>query len=146
SAGGPGDEPDRHLRPHFLGGTRSIPSGTPGVFDTRRSGDAPCMVHLALGVRVEREPSMTTGTPFTDQDFRDVLGSFPTGVVIVTSLDGSGAPVGMAVSAFNSVSLDPPLIAFFPKRNSETFPPLREYGSFCVNILSAEQQSICRVF
>ena len=52
---------------------------------------------------------------FDDATFRHVLGHYPTGVCIVTSADGSGAPTGLVVGSFTSVSLDPPLVAFFPR-------------------------------
>jgi flavin reductase (DIM6/NTAB) family NADH-FMN oxidoreductase RutF/DNA-binding IclR family transcriptional regulator len=78
--------------------------------------------------------------------FRHVLGHFPTGVVIVTGIDPGGSPVGMAVGSFTSVSLDPPYVAFLPDKRSSTFPRIRASGSFCVNVLSAGQQQICRNF
>jgi flavin reductase (DIM6/NTAB) family NADH-FMN oxidoreductase RutF len=52
----------------------------------------------------------------------------------------------MAVGSFTSVSLDPPLVAFLPDRNSSTFPLIRETGNFCVNILAGGQEEICRGF
>jgi len=85
----------------------------------------------------------------TDVDpaqFRTVLGHFPTGVAVVTGLDADGKPAGMAVGSFTSVSLDPPLVAFMPDRSSTSWPKFRDAGSFCVNILGAEQESVCRTF
>lgn len=76
--------------------------------------------------------------------FRTVLGHFPTGVVAITSLDDTGNPTGMAVGSFTSVSLDPPMVAFLPDKSSSTFPKIRANGRFCVNVLGAHQQSICR--
>ncbi|TFD46001.1 flavin reductase [Cryobacterium frigoriphilum] len=76
--------------------------------------------------------------------FRTVLGHFPTGVVAVTSLNSDGNPIGMTVGSFTSVSLDPPLVAFLPDKRSSTFPRIRESGRFCVNILSAAQEGVCR--
>src|SRR4051794_13028371 len=78
--------------------------------------------------------------------FRTVLGHFPTGVAVVTGIDGEGNPAGMAVGSFTSVSLDPPLVAFMPDRSSTSWPKFRDSGSFCVNILGAEQESVCRIF
>ena len=46
--------------------------------------------------------------------FRDVLGSFTTGLVIVTTVGEDGRPIGLTVNSFNSVSLDPPLILLEP--------------------------------
>ncbi|MDQ1705865.1 MAG: hypothetical protein QOF18_2231 [Frankiaceae bacterium] len=78
--------------------------------------------------------------------FRHVLGHFPTGVAVVTGVDAEGRPAGMAVGSFSSVSLDPPLVAFMPDKLSSSWPRFSDTGSFCVNILGAEQESICRAF
>jgi flavin reductase (DIM6/NTAB) family NADH-FMN oxidoreductase RutF/DNA-binding IclR family transcriptional regulator len=83
---------------------------------------------------------------FDGVKFRQVLGHFPTGVAVVTGIDGDGKPAGMAVGSFTSVSLDPPLVAFMPDKSSSSWPKLRESGAFCVNILGAEQESVCRAF
>lgn len=90
---------------------------------------------------------MTLTEPTTVIDpghFRSVLGHFPTGVVAITSTDSAGMPVGMAVGSFTSVSLDPALVAFLPDKGSSTFPKIREAGRFCVNVLGAGQQDVCR--
>jgi flavin reductase like protein len=50
----------------------------------------------------------------------------------------------MAVGSFTSASLDPPLVAFFPDRSSTSWPKIKAAGRFCVNILSDEQEVICR--
>jgi flavin reductase (DIM6/NTAB) family NADH-FMN oxidoreductase RutF len=79
------------------------------------------------------------------QFFRGVLGTFPTGVVAITATDATGAGLGMAVGSFTSVSLDPPLVGFLPDKSSTTWPRILETGSFCVNVLGSEQESVCRV-
>lgn len=78
-------------------------------------------------------------------DFRRVLGHFPTGVTVVTSSDDD-RPIGMVVGSFTSVSLDPPLVAFLPALSSTTFPRIQASGRFCVNVLSSEQEQVCRAF
>lgn len=50
---------------------------------------------------------------FDPRDFRDVMGHYPTGVVVVTGMVDD-APVGMVVGTFSSVSLDPPLVSSCP--------------------------------
>ncbi|NBH11890.1 flavin reductase family protein [Amycolatopsis sp. SID8362] len=80
----------------------------------------------------------------TSARFRSVLGHFPSGIVAITGRDAAGAPAGMAVSSFTSVSLDPPLVAFLPGKASSTFPVLARSGTFCVNVLAAGQEDICR--
>lgn len=77
--------------------------------------------------------------------FRSVLGSYPTGVAVVTGLDATGSPIGMVVGTFTSVSLEPPLVAFLPMKTSRSFQAMRDASPrFCVNILAADQESICR--
>ena len=79
------------------------------------------------------------------ETFRAVLGNYPTGVAVVTGLDPAGEPIGMVVGTFTSVSLEPPLIAFLPMKSSRTFNQLREASDrFCINILAADQEPICR--
>src|SRR5690606_14707737 len=76
--------------------------------------------------------------------FRSVLGSYPTGVAVVTGIDKQGEPIGMVVGTFTSVSIDPPLVAFLPMKTSRTFQILREDSdTFCINILAADQENVC---
>ena len=78
--------------------------------------------------------------------FRQVLGQYPTGVCVITAVDPGGGHAGMAVGSFTSVSLDPPLVAFFPDKSSTTWPRIERAGSFCVNVLAADQEHVCRAF
>jgi flavin reductase (DIM6/NTAB) family NADH-FMN oxidoreductase RutF len=84
--------------------------------------------------------------PIDGARFREVLGSYPTGVAIVTGLDADGRPAGMVIGSFTSVSLEPPLIGYLPMKSSRTFARLRASGSFCVNILAADQEAVCQHF
>jgi flavin reductase (DIM6/NTAB) family NADH-FMN oxidoreductase RutF len=88
-------------------------------------------------------------SPLQDIDsttFRRVLGHYPSGVVGITSRGSGGEPVGMAVSSFTSVSLDPPLVAFLPSKSSSTYAAIRDSGVFCANVLAADQEQVCRAF
>ena len=76
--------------------------------------------------------------------YRQVLGQYPTGVCVVTSTSPEGERIAMVVGSFSSVSLDPPLVAFFPDRKSGSWARLRACQRFCVNILSAQQEALCR--
>src|SRR4249920_1206775 len=89
---------------------------------------------------------MTVGPTIDPGAFREVLGHFPTGVVVIAGIDQDGAPAGMAVGSFTSVSLDPPLVAFLPDRASTSFPKIRATGSFCINVLADDQEHVCRAF
>ena len=84
--------------------------------------------------------------PFDSRNFRTVLAHYPTGVAVVTALTPDGEPVGMVVGSFTSVSLDPPLVAFLPDKKSNSYARLSSATSFCVNVLAAEQEDLCRRF
>ena len=75
--------------------------------------------------------------------FRQILGSFPTGVTVVTTLQDD-RPVGLAAGSFFSVSLDPPLVGFCVTTTSNTWPAIERSGSFGVSILADDQTDICR--
>lgn len=76
------------------------------------------------------------------REARRILGHYPTGVCAVTAVSDS-LPVAMVAGSFSSVSLDPLLVAFLPNRHSMTWPKIRASGTFCVNVLSARQRSVC---
>ncbi|MFC8361288.1 flavin reductase [Streptomyces griseorubiginosus] len=80
------------------------------------------------------------------RDFRSALGNYPTGVSVVASRSFDGTPFAMVVGTFTSVSLDPPLVGFLPDRSSTTWPRIRETGRFCVSVLAADQENVCRAF
>jgi flavin reductase (DIM6/NTAB) family NADH-FMN oxidoreductase RutF len=77
-------------------------------------------------------------------NFREVLGSYPTGVSVITAMSAQGSPIGMVVGTFTSVSLDPPLVGFLPARTSTTWPQIEATGHFCVNVLGSDQTALCR--
>ncbi|MHB1191411.1 MAG: flavin reductase family protein [Longimicrobiales bacterium] len=74
------------------------------------------------------------------------MGRFPTGVTVVTARDGEGAPVGLTVNAFASVSLDPPLVLVCIDHASHSHDRLLSAGAFAVNVLSAAQDALARRF
>lgn len=76
---------------------------------------------------------------------RRVLGSFASGVVVVTGSTPDG-PVGMTCQSFASVSLEPPLVLFCPARTSASWPRIQVTGRFVVNVLAADQQEVCQAF
>lgn len=77
--------------------------------------------------------------------FRTVLGHFASGVAVVTGTVG-GQPAGFACQSFFSVSLQPPLVAIAVSRQSSSWPGIERSGGFCVNVLTEEQEALCRVF
>lgn len=77
------------------------------------------------------------------EEFRTVLGHFPTGVTVVAGTDDDGAH-GLAVGSFFSVSLDPPLVGFCVGRESRSWERISRGGRFSVNVLSEHQTEISR--
>jgi flavin reductase (DIM6/NTAB) family NADH-FMN oxidoreductase RutF len=82
----------------------------------------------------------------TPDEFRSVLGRFPSGVTIVTTKNRDGSDEGMTVSAFCSVSLDPPLVLICIEKNASAYGALTTASGFVVNVLAASQEQIARRF
>jgi 3-hydroxy-9,10-secoandrosta-1,3,5(10)-triene-9,17-dione monooxygenase reductase component len=78
--------------------------------------------------------------------FREANSRFATGVAIVTALRQGGLPVGVTVSSYTSVSLDPPLVLVCLHRHCRVLEWIRRGGCFGVNILSAEQRELSARF
>lgn len=83
---------------------------------------------------------------FDQRRFRDALGSFPTGVAIITGVTDGGERLGMTVSSFNSVSLDPPLVLFSVARRANSFASWCTMPRYAVNILSQQQEQLSNRF
>lgn len=77
--------------------------------------------------------------------FREALAAWASGVTIVTSRDGETLQ-GMTVSAFSSVSLDPPLVLVCADKASNTHGVIRASGCFAVNVLHAGQRELSNKF
>ena len=80
----------------------------------------------------------------TPQRMREVLGTFATGVVVVTAL--AEEPLGFTCQSFVSQSLDPPLVSFSAARTSTTWPQIRAVARFCVNVLAHDQHELSELF
>lgn len=65
---------------------------------------------------------------------------------MVTGIAPDGKPTGLVVGSFTSVSLDPPVVAFFPDKSSSSWPKIRPSRGFCVNVLAQDQEHLCRQF
>ncbi len=74
--------------------------------------------------------------------FRNALGSFVTGVTIVTACDPQGDPVGLTANSFNSVSLDPPMVLWSLALTANSLPAFRDAKAWAVHILAADQQTM----
>jgi flavin reductase (DIM6/NTAB) family NADH-FMN oxidoreductase RutF len=91
------------------------------------------------------EPIVSTGPPSDTARYRQVLGHFPTGVVVVTGRVDN-APAGLAIGSFTSLSLEPPLVLFCVAKESSSWPPIGESGIFCANVLAEDQEHVARLF
>ncbi len=80
--------------------------------------------------------------PINTDEFRAALGRFASGVTVVTTKDSDGRLHGITVSAFCSVSLEPPLILVCIEKNTGSHYALEQSDSFVVNILREDQQYI----
>jgi flavin reductase (DIM6/NTAB) family NADH-FMN oxidoreductase RutF len=83
--------------------------------------------------------------PDNNRAYRNALGSFTTGVTIVTAMADQG-PIGMTVNSFASVSLDPPLILWSPAKSSTKHRYFTAAPHFVVHVLGAEQSDLCKAF
>ncbi|MCV2866538.1 flavin reductase family protein [Albidovulum sediminicola] len=84
-------------------------------------------------------------TPETERAFRDVLGQFATGVVVVTAT-GPRGPVGITANSFTSVSVDPPLVLWCAAKRSERFESFLRADHYAIHVLAADQLPLCRRF
>jgi flavin reductase (DIM6/NTAB) family NADH-FMN oxidoreductase RutF len=78
--------------------------------------------------------------------FRSVLGRFASGVTIVTARDDDGVDHGMTVSAFCSLSLDPPLVLLCVDHAASMYELLLTHPRFGISILSSNQEAYSRRF
>ena len=85
--------------------------------------------------------------PQIDQaNFRRALSCFATGVAVVTTVDANNRRVGITVSSFNSVSLEPPLVLWSIADNAYSYDAFIDAEHFAVNVLTKEQQHLSERF
>jgi flavin reductase (DIM6/NTAB) family NADH-FMN oxidoreductase RutF/DNA-binding IclR family transcriptional regulator len=83
---------------------------------------------------------------FDSKQLRQVLGAFPTGVTVVTTLDNSGNAYGVTANSFSSVSLDPPLILWSQSNQSSSHAAFKDAERFVVNIMADDQIPVANQF
>lgn len=84
--------------------------------------------------------------PVDPQRLRRALGSFVTGVTVVTTRNGGGEPIGLTVNSFNAVSLEPPLVLWSLSLRAASFDSFVQSSHFAVNVLAANQAAISETF
>ncbi len=85
---------------------------------------------------------MADRTEIEVDEFRSALSCFATGVTVVTTLDAKGEKVGITVSSFNSVSLEPPLILWSVGVDSMSYDVFTSAKYFAVHVLALDQQEL----
>ncbi len=80
------------------------------------------------------------------EEFVRIMSAFPTGVAVVTTVNGEGTPRGLTTNAFTSVSAKPPILLVCVDLTSRTLPALRETRRFAVNFMGDDGEETCRLF
>jgi flavin reductase (DIM6/NTAB) family NADH-FMN oxidoreductase RutF/pimeloyl-ACP methyl ester carboxylesterase len=96
------------------------------------------------GAKASEEANMDSA--FDPAEFRRALGSFLTGVTIVTTIGPDGEPRGLTANSFTSVSLDPPLVLVCIAKKAHGHPVFARSKSFAINVLSEGQKAASGVF
>jgi flavin reductase (DIM6/NTAB) family NADH-FMN oxidoreductase RutF len=80
------------------------------------------------------------------RDFRNALGTYATGVTIVTAVADDGKPYGLTCNSFASVSINPPLVLWSLGMYSQGLPIFQNAAHFAVNVLGVSQASLATKF
>jgi flavin reductase (DIM6/NTAB) family NADH-FMN oxidoreductase RutF len=83
---------------------------------------------------------------FDSKEFRRALGSFPTGVAIITSRETDGEPAGLTCNSFSSVSLEPPIVLWSLRKASKSINTFKAAKSFAINVLAEDQDHLSQRF
>ncbi|PWA12165.1 oxygenase [Pueribacillus theae] len=78
--------------------------------------------------------------------FKNVMGNYPTGVTILTTINSIGKPVGLTVNSFASVSLNPQLILWSIDHKADSLESFTKGNYFAVHMLAGDQQELCNTF
>ena len=85
-------------------------------------------------------------TPFSNQELRRAFSCFATGVTVITGIDQNGKPVGITISSFNTVSLNPPLVLWSIGSQSDLCNSFRIGQKQLIHILDVNQKDLALVF
>lgn len=84
--------------------------------------------------------------PVEKAEFRQALGHFAAAVTVVTMVRDDNVPAGITVTAFSSLSLDPPLVLICIDKRARLHDQLQIDRAFAVNILGEDQENVSRRF
>lgn len=85
-------------------------------------------------------------SPIDPRDFRNALGTYATGVTIITAAGADKKPYGLTCNSFASVSLNPPLVLWSLVLYSSSLSIFQNATHFAVNVLGATQQALANRF
>lgn len=91
-------------------------------------------------------PRKAATPSFSSQAFRQALGTFATGVTIVTARSSTGELIGLTANSFNSVSLSPPLVLWSLSREAGAMPVFATGSHYAINVLAAAQKPLAERF
>jgi 3-hydroxy-9,10-secoandrosta-1,3,5(10)-triene-9,17-dione monooxygenase reductase component len=128
----------------------TAPPGDPlpvtGTGSEPEPGGAPTVRVMSTSEQVKQHRQDREQVPApTPTELRRAMGTFASGVTVVTGMDGDEA-VGFACQSFASVSLEPPLVLFCADHRGKAWPRIRTSGRFTVNVLGEEQHEVCGRF
>lgn len=87
-----------------------------------------------------------TAHPNDQRFFRTALSRFPTGVTVVLAQAADGSPIGLTISSFSSLSLEPPLVLWTLKHQSSSLPHIEQASGYVIHVLSASQTELAYRF
>jgi len=99
-----------------------------------------------IALPATRPEAASPASPIDPRELRQVLGSFVTGVTIITAVDEHGKCWGLTANSFTSVSLNPPLVLWNQSVTAPSYPVFRDAQRFAVNILAEDQVELSRRF
>src|SRR6476660_8111832 len=90
---------------------------------------------------------LASGSSAVDpRDFRKALGTYATGVTIITAMGPDGKPYGLTCNSFASVSLNPPLVLWSLGMYSQGLNVFQNASHFAINVLGVSQQALALKF
>ncbi len=87
-----------------------------------------------------------SSTALDSTEFRHALGSFATGVTIITTRTADGEPLGLTVNSFNSVSLNPPMVLWSLAETYKGYDAFKRATHWAVHVLAADQEPLSNRF
>src|ERR1700753_288533 len=95
----------------------------------------------------ETANELASGSSALDpRDFRNALGTYATGVTIVTAVADDGNPYGLTCTSFASVSINPPLVLWSLGMYSQGLPIFQNASHFAINVLGISQAALAKKF